>query len=126
MYSTWARFYDEVYVDQHDSAALAFSLEEAKGAGGPVLEAGCGTGRLLNVFHPSYRFTVAQQGQWQLEDEFVHRATNRHTRYCCAVENDLVNQIKTVRGRFEELDEKGKLAAVTESEFRLTWIFKPQ
>src|SRR5947199_10751079 len=47
MYSTWARFYDEVYVDQHDSGDLAFYLEEAKAAGDPVLEAGCGTGRIL-------------------------------------------------------------------------------
>src|SRR5581483_3770527 len=59
---------------------------------------------LLNVFHPCYRFTVAQEGQRELQDEFVHRATNRHTRHWMAVENDLVNQVKTLRGWFEELD----------------------
>jgi SAM-dependent methyltransferase len=215
VYSSWAQFYDEVYVDQHDSGDLAFYLGEAKAAGGPVLEAACGTGRillptlaagvdidgfdrepamlerlrrrgawvtdldrrvwqadlrdftarrhyalltcpfraflhlltvpdqlaalgrfrehllpggrlLLNIFHPCYRFTVAQVGEWKLEDEFVHRATNRHTRYWCAVENDLVNQVKTIRGRFEELGEAGSVVQETLTEFQLTWIFKPQ
>ena len=43
-----------------------------------------------------------------------------------SAENDLVNQIKTLHGRFEELDQRGVVAQVTETEFRLTWIFKPQ
>src|SRR2546423_5851064 len=47
MYANWAEFYDEVYVDQYDTGDLAFYLNEAKAAAGPVLEAGCGTGRIL-------------------------------------------------------------------------------
>src|SRR2546423_15414700 len=47
MYATKAEFYDELYVDQHDSGDLTFYLSEAKAAGGPVLGAACGTGRIL-------------------------------------------------------------------------------
>jgi SAM-dependent methyltransferase len=214
MYGDWAEYYDEVYVDQANTGDLAFYLAEAKAAGGPVLEAGCGTGRillptlaegvdidgfdltetmlarlreraaaaglsphiwradmrtftaprkyalvtcpfraflhlltvedqlagltrfreallpggrlLLNVFHPSYSITVAQQGQWTLDDEFVHRATNRHTRLWVAVTNDLINQVKTVRERFDELDEGGRVVAQREIEMKLAWIFTPQ
>jgi SAM-dependent methyltransferase len=214
MYDSWAEYYDEVYVDQHASGDLAFYVQEARAAGGPVLEAACGTGRillptlasgvdidgfdrspamlrrlaakaaaqglspnvwqadlrdfttgrryalitcpfraflhlltwqdqlaalnrfrerldrggrvLLNVFHPSYRITVGQVGSRQLEDEFVHRATGRHTCLWSAVTNDLVEQTKQVDNWLEERDEHGRLVQVTEAGFRIAWIFKPQ
>lgn len=219
-YEAWAHYYDEVYVDQHSTGDRDFYLREALAAGGPVLEAACGTGRillptlaagadvdgfdgspamlrrlrerapavlgdrageiedrvweadlrrfsrdrryalitcpfraflhlltmddqlaalarfrehlapggrlLLNVFHPSYRFTVEQDGGRLLDDEFVHRATGRHTRLWTAVSNDLINQVKTVENWFEELDEQGRVVSQTEAPFRITWIFKPQ
>ncbi len=214
MYDDWAEFYDEAYADQHSTGDLDFYRSEAMAANGSVLEAGCGTGRillptlaagvdidgfdasgpmlarlregaaesglqprvwqadmrdfqaerryalitcpfraflhlltwrdqlqalarirahllpggrmLLNVFHPSYGITLAQNGRRALEDEFVHRATGRHTRQYSAVENDLVEQLKTVRTWFVELDEHGAVARATETSFRMAWIFKPQ
>lgn len=219
-YEAWAHYYDEVYVDQHATGDRDFYLREALAAGGPVLEAACGTGRillptlvagvdvdgfdgspamlrrfrarapevlgeravelagrvweadmrrfqrerryalitcpfraflhlltiedqhaaldrfrahlapggrlLLNVFHPSYRITVEQDGRRTLEDEFVHRATGRHTRLWTRVTNDLIEQVKTVENWFEELDEDHRIVSVTEAPFRISWIFKPQ
>jgi len=81
---------------------------------------------LLNVFHPSYRFTLEQDGRRILEDEFVHRSTNRHTRKWMALTNDLVNQIKTLHAWFEQVDAAGQIVEVTETRVPLTWIFKPQ
>ena len=43
-----------------------------------------------------------------------------------SIENDLVNQVKTLHEWLEELDESGKIAHVTEIEMQLAWIFKPQ
>ena len=43
-YDDWADIYDQVYAYlDHD---LAFYVEQAKASGGPVLELGCGTGRV--------------------------------------------------------------------------------
>lgn len=42
-----ARFYDTVYAQVRDGTDNAFYLDRMAGAGGPVLEVGCGTGRLL-------------------------------------------------------------------------------
>jgi SAM-dependent methyltransferase len=39
-----AEFYDHIYRERQD---IAFWLEAAQGSGGPVLEIGCGTGRVL-------------------------------------------------------------------------------
>jgi SAM-dependent methyltransferase len=213
-YDAWAEYYDEVYTGQDTSGDLGFYLTEAQNTGGPVLEAACGTGRILlptlqagveidgfdlsepmlarlqenaaargvsplvwqddmrsfnaprryalvtcparaflhllttddqlaalgrfrecllpggrlilNVFHPSYRITVGQDGTRKLEYEFVHRATNRHTRQCVAVTNDLIDQVKTVHVWLEELDENGRIVREVAVTLRLAWVFKPQ
>jgi len=46
MSPTLARLYDHVYGDSQQPGAI-FYLEEAVASGGPVLELGCGTGRVL-------------------------------------------------------------------------------
>lgn len=45
LYAPWADYYDEIFGAL--SADLDFYRREARAAGGPVLEIGCGTGRLL-------------------------------------------------------------------------------
>lgn len=45
LYAPWADYYDEIFGALN--ADLDFYLDEARAAGGPVLEIGCGTGRLL-------------------------------------------------------------------------------
>ncbi len=42
-----ARFYDPVYAQVRDGVDNDFYLARMAAAGGPVLEIGCGTGRLL-------------------------------------------------------------------------------
>lgn len=44
VYSEIAEFYDLIYYDRYD---LEFYLNEARNARGPVLEIGCGTGRIM-------------------------------------------------------------------------------
>tara|TARA_Y100000588_G_scaffold4185_1_gene5295 strand:+ start:7750 stop:8538 length:789 start_codon:yes stop_codon:yes gene_type:complete len=43
-FDDWADIYDAVYLWKTDD--IAFYLQEAKNSGGPVLELGCGTGRI--------------------------------------------------------------------------------
>jgi SAM-dependent methyltransferase len=81
---------------------------------------------LLNVFHPSYSVTVSQVDKPLLDDEFVHRATNRHTRLWHTIHNGLVNQVKRVVCTFEELDDTGAVARTVETDLILAWIFKAQ
>jgi SAM-dependent methyltransferase len=45
MYATLARYYDQIHTAL--TADVPFILEQVKKQGGPVLELGCGTGRLL-------------------------------------------------------------------------------
>lgn len=42
-----ARYYDEAYAADEDLADVPFYLDLAQSTGGPVLELGCGTGRVL-------------------------------------------------------------------------------
>jgi SAM-dependent methyltransferase len=46
-YSISAKYYDGAYATKTDLVDLPFYLELAKKCGGPVLEIGCGTGRVL-------------------------------------------------------------------------------
>ncbi len=46
-YSTSAKYYDDAYAKKTDLVDLPFYLALAKKSGGPVLEIGCGTGRVL-------------------------------------------------------------------------------
>ena len=46
-----ARFYDAVYAQVRDGTDNAFYLARMTAAGGPVLEIGAGTGRLLREAH---------------------------------------------------------------------------
>ena len=45
MYATLARYYDQIHTTL--TADVPFILKQVKKQGGPVLELGCGTGRLL-------------------------------------------------------------------------------
>jgi SAM-dependent methyltransferase len=46
-YSTSAKYYDDAYAVKTDLVDLPFYVDLAKNVGGPVLEIGCGTGRVL-------------------------------------------------------------------------------
>ena len=46
-YTTSAKYYDEAYSAKSDLVDLPFYVDLAKKIGGPVLEMGCGTGRVL-------------------------------------------------------------------------------
>jgi SAM-dependent methyltransferase len=46
-YSTSAKYYDDAYAAKTDLTDLPFYVDLAKKAAGPVLEIGCGTGRVL-------------------------------------------------------------------------------
>jgi SAM-dependent methyltransferase len=54
LYSVSAKYYDEAYATLEDLRDLQFYLGMARRTGGPVLELGCGTGRVL--------LPIAQQG----------------------------------------------------------------
>ncbi|MCA9793304.1 MAG: class I SAM-dependent methyltransferase [Candidatus Eremiobacteraeota bacterium] len=59
-YANYSDFYDAEHADYHDD--VRFFVDEAKRAGGPILELGCGTGRVL--------FEVAAAGAtvWGLDN----------------------------------------------------------
>lgn len=46
-YQICAKYYDSAYATMHDLTDAPFYLDLAKECGGPVLEIGCGTGRVL-------------------------------------------------------------------------------
>ena len=46
-YNTSAKYYDGAYAVKADLVDLPFYVDLAKKFGGPVLEIGCGTGRVL-------------------------------------------------------------------------------
>src|ERR1051326_8231265 len=46
-YSISAKYYDDAYTVKPDLVDLPFYVELAKQIGGPILEMGCGTGRVL-------------------------------------------------------------------------------
>jgi ubiquinone/menaquinone biosynthesis C-methylase UbiE len=49
-----AKYYDDAYAAVPELIDLPFYLELAKRIGGPVLEMGCGTGRVLLPFARSF------------------------------------------------------------------------
>ena len=47
IYQTSAKYYDDAYAVKSDLVDLSFYVDLAKQIGGPILEMGCGTGRVL-------------------------------------------------------------------------------
>lgn len=103
-YSTTARFYDQVYADVAPSD-LEFYLELARDCGGPVLELGCGTGRVvLPLARAGFRVTGVDSSAEML----------KQLRAKLADEPDEVQKrVALVEGTMEGADLGEKFALVT-------------
>jgi SAM-dependent methyltransferase len=103
LYDALARFYDLEYAEFNDD--IPFWLETAEEAGGPVLELGCGTGRvMLPLARAGYQVTGIEQSKAMLE-----RASRRFS-----ANRDLSRRVKLVQASMTDFDlaEKYGLAII--------------
>jgi len=111
-----ARFYDAVYAQVRDGVDNAFYLAQMASAGGPVLEIGSGTGRLLRE--------ACRRGvdAWGIDGEWAPGLRLR--RFVSSAPADLARQTNHVRMTFVWDEKDGERRYAREFDMRFFFRFE--